>query len=223
VRLTIFSQTRDTRVQISEAHEVWFEIFPPEGTYTFTLPAKHEWADWTISDLWPNTTIEVHDSHIYERDISLNPNTHVTVQDTPSGFGLGWMIYKNSPGYVTCVLRDVGEPGSGTEGKSDGKYYEEMTWDLPCVNSSLTVKNASLLKVWPGVWGHVHLKVFNSNLADTECGSSKCTLEIYGSTISEVYAEGGGRVYVEDSKISHYIDVRDKGSVIYGYGVTGPY
>ena len=223
VRATIFGPTHDAHVQISNAHEVWFEIYPPEGTYTFTLPAKRQWADWTISDLWPNTTIEVHDSYIYERDISLNPNTHVTVRDTPSGFGLGWMMYKNSPGYVTCELRNVGEPGTGTEGKVGGKYYEDMTWDLPCVNSSLTIENSSLLKVWPGVWGFVHLKVYNSNLADCQCGDGDCTLEIYESAISEVFAAGGGRVYVEGSTISHYVDVRDVGSVVYGYGVTGSY
>ena len=223
VRLTIFGPTHDTHVQVSTAHTVWFEIFPPEGTYIFTLPAKRDWADWTISDLWPNTTIEVHDSYIYERDISLNPNTHVTVQDTPSGFGLGWMIYKHSPGYVTCELRNVGEPGIGTEGKADGKYYEDMTWNLPCTNSSLTVKNASLLKVWPAVWGNVHLKVYHSNLADTECGDSDSTLEIYESTIFQVTAEGGGRVYVENSPVSDYIYVRDPNSVVYGYGVTGSY
>jgi hypothetical protein len=133
------------------------------------------------------------------------------------------MIYKYSPGYVTCELRNVGEPGTGTEGESDGKYYSEMMWDLPCVNSSLTVKNARLETLWPAVWGFVHLKVYNSNLSDTECGDSRSTLAMYESAILDITAEGGGRVYVENSPVSEYIDVRDPGSVVYGYGVTGGY
>ncbi len=220
VKLTLLQITHDTKVQISNAHQVWFEVFPPEGTYTFTLPAKRQWADWNISDLWPNTTVEVKDSYIYERDISLNPNTHVTVQDTPSGFGLGWTIHKDSPGYVDCELKNVGEPGTGNE---NGKLYEDMTWDLPCINSSLTLKNSRLEKVWPYVWGSVHLKVYDSNLADTGNSGTLGTLEIYNSTIDEVFADTGGRVYVENSSISGVLDVKDLNSVVYGFGVTGPY
>ena len=48
-------------------------------------------------------------------------------------------------------------------------------------------------------------------------------LEIYDSTISEVFGSNGGRVYVENSEVANVIDVRDVGSVVYGYGVTGPY
>jgi len=230
VRLTLLDDAHDTHVQISNAHEVWFEVFPPEGTFTFTLPAKHQWADWTISDIWKNTTVEVHDSYIYERDISVRPNTHVTVQDTPSGFGVGWSINKDSPGYVDCELRNVGEPGVGTEGTGGGKYYEKMTWDLPCDNSSLTVKNARLEKTWPYIWGFVHLKVYECNLADIGIYAAVgniygpiATAEVYESTIDEIFDNGGGRFYVENSEVSNIIAVRDAGSVVYGYGVTGPY
>jgi len=230
VRISLFGDTHDPHVHISQAHEVWFEIFPPEGTFTFTLPAKRQWTDWTISDLWLNTTVEVHDSYIYQRDISLYPNTHVTVQNTPSGFGFGWVIRKYSPGYVDCELRNVGEPGVGSEQHGGGKYYADMTWDLPCDNSSLTVKNARLDETWGRIWGFVHLKLSHSNGADLgiigDPGNTYgpiSTLEIYDSTIKEIYDNGGGRVYVENSKISNYIDVRDPNSVVYGYGVTGPY
>jgi hypothetical protein len=227
VKLTLFDDTHDTHVQVSNAHHVWFEIFPPEGTYTFTLPAKRQWTDWTISNIWPNTTIDVHDSYIYEDAITLMPNTHVTVQDTPRGFGLGWIIYKDGPGYVDCELRDVGKPGTGLR---NGQYYAAMTWDLPCDSSSLTVKNSRVENVWPYIWGFVHLKVYNSNLADTgidgDTGNTYgpiSTEEIYNSTIDEIFDRGGGRVYVENSRVSNVIDVRDPNSVVYGYGVTGPY
>lgn len=219
VKLTLLQVTHDTKVQISNAHHVWFEIFPPEGTYTFTLPAKRQWTDWTISNLWPNTTVEVHDSYIYERDISLNPNTHVTVQDTPSGFGLGWMIYKDNAPYVTCELRNVGQPGTGNE---EPKYYAELTLDLACINSSLTVKNSGLERVWPHTYGFVHLKVYNSNVADTG-SASNATEEVYDSTIENISCSAGGHVYVEKSPVSDFIDVTDAGSVVYGYGVTGTY
>jgi hypothetical protein len=228
VRISFLSDTHATHVQVSNAHHVWFEIFPPEGTYTFTLPAKRQWADWTISDLWPSTAISVHDSYVYERDISLQlPNTHVTVQDTPSGFGFGWAMYKDSPGYVDCELRNVGQPGTTNE---NGKYYEEVTWDLPCMNASLTVRNARLEKTWGYIWGFVHLKVYGSNLADTgvyaAIGNSYgpiATEEIYQSTIDEIFDNGGGLIYVQNSRVSDLISVRDVGSVVYGYGVTGPY
>ncbi len=96
VKLTLFDDTHDTRVRASNAHEIWFEIFPPKGTFTFTLPSRRQWMDWTISDLWPNTTIAVHDSYIHEDAVTLSPDTHVTVQGTPNGFGLGWAVYKLS-------------------------------------------------------------------------------------------------------------------------------
>jgi hypothetical protein len=227
VKVSLFSDIHDTHIQVSNAHHVWFEIFPPEGTYTFTLPAKRQWTDWTISNIWPNTTIDVYDSYVYENAISLMPNTHVTVQDTPSGFGFGWIIYKDSPGYIDCEMRNVGKPGTGLD---NGQYYAAMTWDLPCDNSSLTVKNARLENTWNRIWGFVHLKIYDSNVADTGITASIgntygpiSTEEIYNSTIDEIFDGGGGRVYVEKSRVSNVIDVRDPNSVVYGYGVTGPY
>ena len=218
VKLTFLQDTYDTKVQIANAHLVWFELFPPEGTYKFELPAKHQWEDWNISSLWPDTTVEVKDSNIYEEDLSLNPNTHVTIQDSPGGVGIGWMIHKATPGYVDCELKNMGEPGSGNE---NGKLYANMTWDLPCINSSLTLMNTRLEKVWPHVWGYVHVKVFNSNMAETENTGSLGTLEIYDSAMDGVYADGGGRIYLENSSVAYTIDVRDQNSVVYGYGVTG--
>jgi len=225
VKLTLLSMTHDTRVQVSSAHQVWFEIFPPPGTYTFRLPAKRQWADWTGSDIWLNTTIQVHDSYIYEQAITLDPNTNVTVQDTPSGVGIGWAIYKDSPGYVSCELKNVGEPGTGPgTPKKDGTYYKEMTWDLPCIDSSLTMRESNLENMWPAVYGSVHVKIYGSNVADANMDGAGATLEIYDSSILQVFDQrGDGRVYIEDSRISDVIDVRGAGAVVYGYGVTGPY
>jgi hypothetical protein len=219
VDLTLLDVTHDAKVQVSNAHSVWFEIMPPAGTYTFTLPVKRQWADWTISNLWPKTTVEVHDSYIYERDIDLIPNSHVTVQDTPSGFGSGWSIYKDGPPYVTCELRNVGQPGTGNE---EPKYYADVTWNLPCINSSLTLKNSGFERMWPHTWGFVHLKVYNSNLADTGSASNS-TEEVYNSSIENISCYAGGHVYVENAQVPDFIDVTDAGSVVYGYGVTGTY
>ena len=226
VWITLVSQSHDTRIQVSNALSLRFEIKPPAGTYTFKLPTQRQWADWTLSDLWPSTTIEVHDSYIVDWDMTLTPNVHVTVQDSPSGFGLGWEIYKMSPGYVTCELKDVGQFGAAYD---EPIYYEDMTWDLPCINASMTVKNSAVETTAPYVWGYVHLKVFDSNLADTGISAdepgltSRATEEIYDSSILQIFDSGGGRIYVENSQIADLLDVRDPGSVVYGYGVTGPY
>lgn len=218
VKLTFLNDMHDASVQISNAHELWLELFPSEGTYTITFPAKRQWADWGISDLWPNTNVEVKDSYIYERDISINNNTHVTIQDTPSGFGLGWTVHKDGPGYIDCELRNLGEPGD-----TNGIFYEDKTWDLPCNNSSLTVKNSLLQRAWPGTYGYVHLKIFDSDLVDPGNYGRPATMEIYNSTMDIVAAYQGGRVYVENSPIKEAIQVYDPYSTIYGFGVTGTY
>jgi hypothetical protein len=217
VNLTFLNDTHDTKVQISNAHHVYFEVYPSEGIYTITFPAKRQWADWNISNLWPNTTVEVKDSYIYERDISLSNNTHVTIQDTPSGFGLGWGIHKDSPGYVDCELRNLGKPG-----EFNGIFFGNKTWDLPCINSSLTVINSRLQRAWPCTWGYVHLKIFNSGLVDP-VNNGPSTMEIFNSSIDIIYANNGGRVYLENSWIMKAIEVRELNSVIYGFGVTGAY
>ena len=156
VKLTLLDFTHDATVQISNAHHVWFELYPVEGTYTITFPPKRQWGDWNLPELWPNTKVEVRDLYFYENDMGLNNNIHVTIQDTPSGFSLGWAIYKNTPGYISCELRSLGKPGD-----ANGIFFEDKTWDLPCNNSSLTVKNSLLQRAWPNIWGYVHLKTFD--------------------------------------------------------------
>ena len=218
VKLTLLQDTRASVVQISNAHELWLELFPSPGTYTITFPPKRQWADWSIPGLWPNTSVDIRDSYIYERDISLNNNTHVTIEDTPSGFGLGWTAHKDSPGFVDCELSNLGTPA-----EPNGTFYENETWDLPCNDSSLTVKNSLLQKAWPGIYGDVHLKIFHSNLADPRNFGAPATMEIYDSTMDIVAAYLGGRVYVENSPINEAIEVHDPSSLVYGFGVTGAY
>ena len=216
VSLTLLDETHDTTVRVSDAHHVWFELFPAAGTHTVTFPEKRKWADWHISELWPNTTVDVENSYIFERDISLSNDTHVTIQDTPDGFSMGWAIYKNTPGYVTCELSNLGEPGN-----PDGVLYADMTWDLPCNNSSLTVKNSRLQRAWPVTWGYVHLKLSDSFLVDIRNYGGPATMEVYDSTIAIVAAYKGGVVYIENTPIKEAVEVKDSYSVIYGYGVSG--
>jgi len=135
---------------------------------------------------------------------------------TPDGFSMGWAIYKNTPGYVTCELSNLGEPGN-----PDGVLYADMTWDLPCNNSSLTVKNSRLQRAWPVTWGYVHLKLSDSFLVDIRNYGGPATMEVYDSTIAIVAAYKGGVVYVENTPIREAVEVKDSYSVIYGYGVSG--
>jgi hypothetical protein len=215
VRLGLSQDTHDSMVRISNAHHIEFELVPSEGIHTITLPATRQWADLNISDLWPNTTVDVRDSYIYGSDISLSNNTHVTIEDTPAAFGVGWAIHKDSPGYVDCELKNLGKPGD-----PNGVFVEEMTWDLPCNNSSLTLKNSLLQSAWVVTWGHIRLKIFDSLLIDP-IDNGPATMEIYNSTIEIVAAYKGGRVYVENSPITKAIQVQDPQSTIYGFGVTG--
>lgn len=218
VKLTIGNDTHDTSVQISDAHHVWLELFPSAGTHIVKFPYKREWADWYISNLWPNSYVEIQSSYIYERDISLSNNTHVTIQDTPSGFSMGWAISKDTPGYVECELKGLGEPGN-----ADGVFYEDTTWDLPCNNSSLTVKNSLLQRAWPVTWGWVHLMVYDSFLVDVRNYGAPATMELYNSSIDIVAAYKGGLVYVEHSRINEAAEVKDQDSVIYSFSVSGDF
>lgn len=215
VNLTVFKDVHDTHISISDAHHVWFEFFPTVGTHVVTFPEKRQWSDWTITDLWLNTTIAVTHSYIYERDMSLSNDVHVTVMDTPGGFSLGWSLSKTNPGYVECELDGLGEPGN-----EYGVFYENATWDLPCINSSLTVINSVLQKAWPVTSGYVHLKVSNSNLADPRNYGAPSTYEIYHSTIDHAAAYAGGVMYIEDSEIRFDVEVNGVNSAIYVYGVT---
>jgi hypothetical protein len=194
---------------------VWLELYPPPGNYQFTFPPKHQWADWTIPDVWPGTEISITHSYIFERDISIENGVHVTISDTPSGFSLGWSIHKDTPGFVTCELKNLGDPG-----KDQGMFYEDTTWDLPCTDSSLTVKNSLLQRAWPVVNGYVHLKVEHSNLADPRNYGAPATYEIYDSVIDLIAAYNGGRVYLENTKITGSIEVNGSGSCVYAYGVS---
>jgi hypothetical protein len=215
VSISFQESTNDSVVEISDAHHVWVELIPSDGRYDITFPEKRQWVDWQLPSMWPNTTVAITHSYLYERDISLTNNTHVTVSDTPSGFGLGWGISKISPGFVDCELRGLGNPED-----DEGVFYEYMVWDLPCNNSSLTVKNSLLQRVWPVTWGQVHLKIYDSNLVDPRNFGGPATMEIYDSTIDFIAAYQGGRVYIENSMIRYDIEVKDPGSTIYSYGVS---
>jgi len=215
VHVTIFGNVKNTSIKVSDAHNVWLELYPPAGNYVMTLPVRHQWADWNISDSWPGTVIAITHSYIYESDMSINNDVHVTIMDTPSGFGLGWSISKDTPGYVDCELKGLGDPE-----KDQGVFYEDATWDLPCNNSSLTVKNSLLLRAWPVTYGYIHLKVYDSNLVDPRNYGPPATYEIYDSTIDHVAAYGGGLIYVENSKIRYDVEVNGSNSIVYGYGIS---
>ena len=215
VKLTLLSDAHDSVVEVSDAHHLWLEIFPSPGEHEISLPEKRQWADWELADLWPETVVSVRDSYLYERDVSISNDTHITVVDTPSGFSLGWAIYKNDPGFVDCELSDLGDPED-----DDGVFYENTTWDLPCNNSSLTVRNSVLQRAWPVTWGYIHLTINHSNLVDPRNYGGPATMEIFDSTIDHVAAYRGGRVYIENCEIRYDIEVKDPNSAIYGYGVS---
>lgn len=213
VHVTIFGNVKNTSIKVSDAHNVWLELYPPAGNYVMTLPVRHQWADWSISDIWPSTVIAITHSYIYESDMSIDNDVHVTVTDTPGGFGLGWSISKDMPGYVDCELKTLGDPE-----KDQGVFYEDATWDLPCNNSSLSVKNSLLLRAWPVTYGYIHLRVYDSNLVDPRNYGAPATYEIYNSTIEHVAAYAGGLIYVENSKIRYDVEVNGSNSIVYGYG-----
>ena len=214
VKLTFSNDTHDSRFEVSDAHHVWFEVFPPAGVHEITFPQKRQWTDWNL-DLWPNTVVEVKNSYLYERDISISNDTHISVLDTPSGFSLGWAISKSTPGPVDCELRDLGDPSN-----DEGVFYQNMVWDLPCNNSSLTVKNSLLQRAWPVTWGNVVLKISNSNLVDPRVFGGPAIMEIYDSTIDHVAAYQEGRVYIENSQIRYDIEIKDSNSAIYGHRIS---
>jgi len=214
VKMTFPRKTRDSTVRVADAHHVWFELFPAAGKHKLTFPEKRQWVDWEIN-IWPNTTVEVRDSYLYERDASISDDTHITVYDTPSDFSLGWGIGRNDSGSTGCVLDGLGNPTNG-----DGILYEHKVWGLPCNNSSLTVKNSVLQRAWPVTWGQVKLVLRNSNLVDPRVFNGPATMEIYGSTIDHIAAYQEGRVYIEDSQIRRDVQVNDPNSAIYVYQVS---
>lgn len=215
VKLTLGAYNHNNTVEVSDAHHVSFELCFPPGNHTVTLPEKRKWADWKISGLWPNTDVNVVHSYIYERDINIQNDVHMTILDTPSGFGLGWGVLKDAPPSINCELRNLGDPEN-----DKGVFYEDMTWDLPLCNSSLTVKNSLLQITWPFIEGYVNLKIYNSNLADIGVNGSTATMEIYDSIIALFFAGAGGKGYIENSKIRGCIQTNDPNSVVYLYRVS---
>lgn len=215
IKITFLNDVHDTVVEISDAHHLWFELFPPTGNHEITFPEKRQWVDWRLSNMWSETTVNVTHSYLYERDISISNDTHITVKDTPSGFSIGWAISHHGTGFVDCELRALGDPNN-----DHGVFYDDMVWDLPCNNSSLTVKNSLFQRAWPVTWGQVHLKIYNSNLVDPRNYGGPATLEIYDSTIDHIAAYQGGKVYVENSRIRYDIEVKDPDSTIHGYRIS---
>lgn len=214
VYLILFYNIHDTNIKVSDAHSMYFEIHPPPGVYDLSLPVLRNWIDWTLSDLWPNTTIEIEHSYLFEHYLTVSAGNHITIRDTSDIF-LGWNIHKESAGVVECELRNLGDPN-----RSDGVFYEYQTWDFPCIDASLTLINSQLLQAYPHITGYIHLRVYDSNIIDTGARGSFSKLEIYNSTVENVQTYEGGKVYLEDVKIRHYIEVKDVGSVVYGYGIS---
>jgi uncharacterized protein YjdB len=215
VKLTLLNDVRGSSVTVADAHHVWLELFPAPGTYELSLPKRQQWGDWQLPALWPATAVHIANSYIYARDISLANDVHATITNTPSGFSLGWSVSKASAGFVDCELHDLGNPND-----DGGVFYENMTWDLPCNNSSLSVRNSVLQRAWPVAWGNVHLRVFTSNLVDPRNFGGPATLEIYTSSLDHIAAYQGGLVYLENSRIRSDIQVTDPGSAVYAFQVT---
>ena len=214
VKLTFLKETHDANFVVSDAHHLWLELFPPAGEHEITFPEKRQWTDWDLN-IWPNTVVEIKDSYLYESDISISNDTHVSVFDTPSGFSLGWAIGNGSSGFVDCELSGLGDPLN-----DEGVFYTDMLWDLPCNNSSLTVKNSVLQRAWPVTWGKVNLKIHSSNLVDPRVFEGPAVMEIYDSSIDHIAAYQEGRVYIQDSQIRYDIEIKDTNSVIYSHGIS---
>ena len=214
VSMTIQDSTSGSTVEIENAHHLWLELFPPKGSVDISFARKRRWVDWVMDDLWPDTLIDIDDSYLYQRDISLSPGTNVTVRNTTDGFSIGWAIYRNEPGFVECELVGLGTPGSST-----GTYYANRLWSLPAIDSSLRVINSRLEKAWPTTWGNMHLVVRDSNLADPRVWDGPATYEIYDSSLDHAAAYREGLMYLEGCTISGDIEVKNHGTYVYGYGL----
>lgn len=213
VYLILFYNIYDSNVIVSDAHSLYFEIHPSSGKYDITLPATREWVNWNLSDLWPDTTIEITHSYLFEQYLTLSADNHITVRDSPNIY-LGWNIRKDSEGVVECELRDMGDPSKG-----GGVFYENQTWDLPCINASLTLINSHLLRAYPQITGNIHLRVYDSNLIDPRARGNSAILEIYNSNLENVAAYEGAKVYLENVRIMHDLESSGADTVIYVYGV----
>lgn len=220
VKMSIQNLTHGSTLRIENSHHVWLEIIPPVGQRVdIAFAPQRQWADWTIDSMWPETTVEIESSYIYQRDISLSPGVHVTVRGTADGFSFGWAVYKNDPGFVTCELDGLGDPSS-----DEGMFYIRKTWNLPAMDSSLTVVNSRVDRAWPTTWGNVHLIVRNSNLADPRVWDGPATMEIYDSVVDHAAAYRGGRIYLENCELRVDIEVKGRDAVIYAYNLLpSPY
>ncbi len=219
VHITFGNSTHNARVNISNAHHVDLELQFPIGEHTVSLPENRVWGNWNIQNIWANTSVEIKNSYISQIDVNLTNDVHLTVENSPSGFGVGWPISKKEPGYVYCEVANMGEPNSELDTYGDGTYYKFKVWELPCVNSSLTLKNSTLDSVWPQVEGYIQLKILNSRLADTRNYGSPAIMEIYDSSISRVAAYKGGKIYIENSIVFNDLEIKDSASVIYVFNV----
>lgn len=215
VMLTFLLGVQDSQVSITDAHLLWLELYTPTGTHEIAFPEKREWIDWVIDDLWPNTVLDIQNSYLWERDIAISNDTHITIVDTPSGFSLAWVIFKDTPGYIECELHGLGDPDN-----NNGVFYEAMKWDVPCNNSSLTVRDSVLQRAWMAIWGSVHLQIYDSNLVDPRNMGLGAIIEIHNSTIDHPATYNGGVVYLINSRIRYDIEVKDSDSVIYGYQIS---
>ncbi len=215
IKFTFQSGVYDSNVQITDAHHVWLEIYPPENSsIDITFPEKRRWYNWELSGIWPNTTVSIADSYIFERDISLPNGCNAIVRDTPSGFSMGWAVSYFGAGYIDAEINGLGDPE-----KDDGVYYADRSWSIPANGSSLRIIKSKLQRSWPVTYGRVHLVVRNSNLADPRV-DGQATYEIYDSTIDHFAAYGGAQSYLEKCKIRYDIEVKDPGTIVYGYGIT---
>jgi hypothetical protein len=212
--MTIQDSTSRSTLEIENSHHLWLELFPPQGSIDISFAQKRLWVDWVMNNMWPYTLIDIDDSYLYQRDISLSPGTHVTVRNTSDGFSIGWAIYRNEPGFVDCELIGLGTPGA-----SSGTYYSDKRWSLPAIDSSLRIVNSRLEKAWPTTWGNMNLIVRESNLADPRVWDGPATYEIYDSSLDHAAAYRDGLMYLENCTISNDIEVNNHGTVVYGYGL----
>jgi hypothetical protein len=218
--MTIFG-VHDGTITISDAHDVWFELFPAAGTYDFSLPRAHSWQSLHLPQLWSSVAPDITNSWIQRIDVSLNTGVHVTLRDGVDGLGVGWDIHKDTPGYVTCEIRGLGTPGADPL-KDTGTLYQDKTWDLPCNGSSLRLINTRLLNAWPNASASVHLKVYDSELVDPRnqgFGTDRPTYEIYNSTITLAAVTNGGWMYLENVSVVQDLQVNGAASTIWGYNV----
>ena len=223
--LSLFDDVNNSRVVVLNAHHTYFEIFPPEGKISLTLPRGRKWQSFTLNNIWPKTKVIVRNSYTHRNDVSLKNNVHVTVKNAVDGFGLGWTVdtVADQDGPFTCTLKGLGNPKYGIDlenSEHPGTYYKRKTWRLPCNNSSLTAINSTLFRAYPNMYDpRGTFKIYSSSLEDIIFGSGK--MEIYNSRLSWAQPFGKGtKLYLHNVKVRHWgwITATDS-SRVYGYKV----